>query len=73
MESILEEEVQFEEQVIETFSEWVQCDLCRVARALWKIIGPKGEIFLCGHHKNSSEAALSKWATNFIELDEKLI
>jgi hypothetical protein len=72
MESTVQEEVQLEEEVKETFSGWVECDLCRVARAMWKIVGPKGEIFLCGHHKNRSEAALTKWATNFIELDETL-
>jgi len=72
MESIVEEEVQLEEEAKETFSGWVECDSCRVARAVWKIVGANGEIYLCGHHKNRSEAALTKWATNFIELDEKL-
>jgi hypothetical protein len=70
MESTVEEEVQLEEESKETFSEWVECDSCRVARAMWKIVGTNGEIYLCGHHKNRSEASLTKWATNFIELDE---
>jgi hypothetical protein len=70
MESAVEEEVQLEEEVKETFSGWVECDSCRVARAMWKIVGNNGEIYLCGHHKNRSEASLTKWATNFIELDE---
>ncbi len=70
MESTVEEEVQLEEETKETFSEWVACDSCRVARAMWKIVGNNGEIYLCGHHKNRSEAGLTKWATNFIELDE---
>jgi hypothetical protein len=73
MESTVQEEVQLEEEEVkETFSEWVECDLCRVARALWKIVGTNGAIYLCGHHKNRSEAALTKWATHFIELDENL-
>jgi hypothetical protein len=73
MESILEEEIQLvEEEAKETFSGWVECDSCRVARAVWKIVGVNGEIYLCGHHKNRSEAALTKWATKFVELDEKL-
>ena len=72
MESTVEEEVQLEEEAKETFSEWVECDSCRVARAIWKIVGPNGEIYLCGHHKNRSEAALTKWTIDFIELDEKL-
>lgn len=73
MESTVEEEVQLvEEEAKETFSGWVECDSCRVARAVWKIVGANGEIYLCGHHKNQSEAALTKWATKFVELDEKL-
>jgi hypothetical protein len=73
MESIVEEDVvQLEEEPKETFSGWFECDSCRVARAMWKITGNSGEIYLCGHHKNRSEAALTKWAIKFIELDEKL-
>lgn len=73
MESTVEEDVvQLEEEAKETFSGWVECDSCRVARAVWKIRGANGEIFLCGHHKNRSEASLTKWAIDFIELDEKL-
>lgn len=72
MESTVQEEVQLEEEIKETFSGWVECDSCRVARAMWKIVGNNGEIYLCGHHKNRSEASLTLWATQFIELDEKL-
>jgi hypothetical protein len=56
MESIVEEEVQLEQEAKETFSSWVECDSCRVARAVW----------------NRSEAALTKWAISFVELDQKL-
>ena len=54
-----------------TFSEWIQCDSCRVARATWKIIGDSGELFMCGHHKTHHEAGLTRWAKEFIELELK--
>ncbi len=54
-----------------SFTEWVQCDSCRVARATWKIIGNSGELFMCAHHKNRHEAGLTQWAKEFIELELK--
>jgi len=54
-----------------SFTEWVQCDACRVARATWKIIGNSGELFMCGHHKIRHEAGLTQWAKEFIELELK--
>ena len=54
-----------------TFSEWVQCDSCRVARATWKIVGDSGELFMCGHHKTHHEAGLTRWAKEFIQLELK--
>ena len=54
-----------------SFTEWIQCDSCRVARATWKIIGDSGELFLCGHHKSRHEAGLTRWAKEFIELELK--
>lgn len=54
-----------------TFTEWVQCDSCRVARATWKIVGDSGELFMCGHHKTRHEAGLTRWAKEFIELELK--
>ena len=54
-----------------TFTEWIQCDSCRVARATWKIIGDSGELFMCGHHKTRHEAGLTRWAKEFIELELK--
>ena len=50
-----------------TFSEYVPCDACRVARALWKISGDSGELYLCGHHKNKFEPKLASWAKTFQE------
>lgn len=50
-----------------TFSEYVPCDACQVARALWKISGDSGELFLCGHHKNKFEPKLATWAKAFQE------
>jgi hypothetical protein len=54
-----------------SFTEWIECDSCRVARATWKIIGDSGELFLCGHHKTRHEAVLTRWAKEFIELELK--
>jgi hypothetical protein len=54
-----------------SFTEWIQCDSCSVARATWKIIGDSGELFLCGHHKTRHEAGLTRWAYEFFELDLK--
>ena len=50
-----------------TFSEYIQCDSCGVARAMWKIVGNSGELYLCGHHKNKFEAKLATWGTKFLE------
>jgi len=50
-----------------TFSEYAQCDACHVARALWKISGDSGELFLCGHHKNKLEPKLVQWAKEILE------
>jgi hypothetical protein len=50
-----------------TFSEYVQCDACQVARALWKILGDAGELYLCGHHKNKFEPKLASWAKAMLE------
>ena len=50
-----------------TFSEYVPCDACQVARALWKISGDSGDLYLCGHHKNKFEPKLAGWAKAFQE------
>ena len=65
METGIQEEVKLKDP---TFTEWIQCDSCMVARATWKIIGDSGELFMCGHHKSRHEAGLTRWAKEFIEL-----
>jgi hypothetical protein len=50
-----------------TFSEYAPCDACHVARALWKISGDSGELYLCGHHKNKLEPKLASWAKEILE------
>ncbi len=70
MDTGVQEEVKLKDP---TFTEWVQCDSCRVARATWKIIGDSGELFMCGHHKTSHEAGLTRWAKEFIELELKTL
>jgi hypothetical protein len=50
-----------------TFSEYEPCDSCRVARAVWKISGDSGSLYLCGHHKNKFEAKLAGWAKEILE------
>lgn len=61
-----------EEPKATTFSEYAPCDSCRVARAIWKIIGDQGELYLCGHHKNKFEPKLASWAKEFLELEENV-
>lgn len=65
LEGAVETEASVEEP--STFSEYVPCDACQVARALWKIQGDSGELYLCGHHKNKFEPKLAGWAKNFQE------
>lgn len=54
-----------------TFSEYVQCDSCGVARAMWKIVGNSGVLYLCGHHKNKFEVKLASWGEQFLEFTEE--
>jgi hypothetical protein len=51
-----------------TFSEYQPCDSCRVARAMWKISGDSGTLYLCSHHKNKFEPKLASWGKEFLEL-----
>jgi hypothetical protein len=60
-----------EDAVEETPTEsygWVPCDSCQTAQAIWKVVGPSGELFFCGHHKNKMEAGLTGWAKEFVEI-----
>jgi len=68
METGIQEEVKLKDP---TFTEWIQCDSCMVARATWKIVGDSGELFMCSHHKSRHEAGLTRWAKEFIELELK--
>jgi hypothetical protein len=47
---------------------WIPCDSCQAAQATWKVVGPNGELFFCGHHKNKMEAGLTNWAEEFVEI-----
>ena len=66
VESTITEDV-VEETLTESYG-WVPCDSCRTAQAIWKVVGPAGELFFCGHHKKKMEAGLSGWATEFVEI-----
>jgi len=66
VESTITEEV-VEEAAQESYG-WIPCDSCQIAQAVWKVVGPSGELFFCGHHKNKMEAGLTGWAKEFIEI-----
>jgi hypothetical protein len=66
MESVITEDL-VEETPKESLG-WIACDSCSTAQAMWKVVGPSGELFFCGHHKNKMEAGLTGWAKEFIEL-----
>jgi len=66
VESTITEEV-LEETPAESYG-WIPCDSCQTAQAIWKVVGPSGELFFCGHHKNKMEAGLTGWATEFVEI-----
>jgi hypothetical protein len=66
VESTITEDV-VEETAAESYG-WIPCDSCQTAQAIWKVVGPSGELFFCGHHKNKMEAGLTGWAKEFIEI-----
>lgn len=54
-----------------TLNEWVGCDQCGSAQALYLIKLMDGELYFCGHHFNKNKAGLDKVAYEIIELDRK--
>jgi hypothetical protein len=66
VESTITEEV-VEDTAQESYG-WIPCDSCQTAQAIWKVVGPSGELFFCGHHKNKMEAGLTGWANEFVEI-----
>jgi hypothetical protein len=67
VESAITEEEVVEDTAQESYG-WIPCDSCRTAQAIWKVVGPSGELFFCGHHKNKMEAGLTGWANEFVEI-----
>lgn len=53
-------------------SEWIGCDRCSVASAMFWVKGVEGELYFCNHHYNEHEEKLSNWAFEVIDLTVKV-
>ena len=51
-------------------TEWVGCDKCNMAQAMYLIKLVDGELYFCGHHLNKYKEALDKVAYEIIELNK---
>jgi hypothetical protein len=51
--------------------EFIPCDACGSADAMYLIKLVEGELAFCGHHYNKNKAGLDKVAYEVIELDKK--
>lgn len=48
--------------------EWIGCDKCNSAQALYQIKLLTGELYFCGHHYNEFKEALDKVSYEVVEL-----
>jgi hypothetical protein len=48
--------------------EWIGCDACASAQALYQAKMIAGELYFCGHHYNKNKEALDKQAFEVVEL-----
>jgi hypothetical protein len=48
--------------------EWIGCDACASAQALYLVKMIAGELYFCGHHYNENKEALDKQAFEVVEL-----
>ena len=53
-----------------TLNEWVGCDQCGSAQALYLVKLMDGELAFCGHHYNKNKAGLDKVSYEVIELNK---
>lgn len=51
--------------------EWIGCDACASAQALYQVKMIAGELYFCGHHYNKNKEALDKQAFEVVELSIK--
>ena len=54
-----------------TLNEWVGCDQCGSAQALYLVKLMDGELAFCGHHYNKNKAGLDKVSYEVIELNKQ--
>lgn len=51
-------------------NEWIACDKCQSAQALYLVKLIDGELAFCGHHYNENKEPLDKLAFEIIELNK---
>lgn len=56
-----------------TLNEWVGCDQCGSAQALYLVKLMDGQLAFCGHHFNLNKGALDKVAYEVIQLNKEEI
>ena len=53
-----------------TLNQWIPCDGCGSAQALYQLKLIQGELYLCGHHYNKNKEAIDKVSYEVIELNK---
>ena len=56
---------------LEDLNQWIGCDQCGSAQAMYLIKLMDGELAFCGHHYRKNKEGLDKVAYEIIELDRK--
>lgn len=51
-------------------TEWIGCDTCGSAQAMYLVKLLSGELAFCGHHYNKNKEALDKQAYEVVELNK---
>jgi hypothetical protein len=57
-------------------TEWIGCDGCGSAQAMYQIKLIQGELFFCGHHYNKNKEVLDKVSYEVVNLsidEEQLV
>ena len=52
-------------------NEWIACDACGSAQALYQLKLIVGELYLCGHHYNKNKQGLDKVVYEIVELGKE--
>ena len=53
-----------------TLNQWIPCDGCGSAQAIYQLKLIQGELYLCGHHYNKNKEAIDKVSYEVIELNK---